>query len=321
MNFQIFLIKGATALFAGVFMMAVAASAQQLVVDGDRGPIAVATGNNLYCAGYVQSSSVDTSNKIIGAENEQDGFVYAQGNHLYINQGSSAGARVGDMYSVIRPRGRVDAKLSRKGSLGIYVQEVGAVEVIKVSSNFSVVRIKTSCDTFQLGDLVQPTVVRVSPMFADRPALDVFRDPTGKANGRIFHARDNQEMLGKEQIVYIDLGQEDSVRVGDYLTIYRPLGKGNLSLDDKWETVAAQDNGFSSVEYKGGNFSNQAGRKSGSNARGSVVTNADAKEGRPDGLRKVVGEMVILNVKERTATALITRAAQEVHTGDWVEIQ
>jgi hypothetical protein len=31
--------------------------------------------------------------------------------------------------------------------------------------------------------------------------------------------------------------------------------------------------------------------------------------------------MVILNVKERTATALITRNAGEIHTGDMVEVQ
>ena len=35
----------------------------------------------------------------------------------------------------------------------------------------------------------------------------------------------------------------------------------------------------------------------------------------------VVGEAVVLNVKERTATVVITRTAQEIHTGDWVEIQ
>ena len=45
-----------------------------------------------------------------------------------------------------------------------------------------------------------------------------------------------------------------------------------------------------------------------------------AKLGRPD-IRKVVGEAVVLNVKERTATIVITRTAQEIHTGDWVEIQ
>src|SRR5690606_16250525 len=116
-----------------------------------------------------------------------------QGNHLYINQGSSKGARVGDVYSEVRPRGRVDTKWSRKGSLGVYAQEVGAVEGIKANPDFSVVRVKTSCDTFQLGDLVQPTEVRVSPMFEQRPGLDVFGDPSGKAKGRIFHARDNQE--------------------------------------------------------------------------------------------------------------------------------
>ena len=50
-------------------------------------------------------------------------------------------------------------------------------------------------------------------------------------------------------------------------------------------------------------------------------TTERAKEQRPDDIRKVVGEMVILNVKERTATAVVTRTAQEIHPGDWVEVQ
>ncbi len=33
-------------------------------------------------------------------------------------------------------------------------------------------------------------------------------------------------MLGREQIVYIDLGAEGNVKIGYYLTIYRQLGKG-----------------------------------------------------------------------------------------------
>jgi hypothetical protein len=37
--------------------------------------------------------------------------------------------------------------------------------------------------------------------------------------------------------------------------------------------------------------------------------------------RKIVGEMVVINVDARTATAIITRVVGEVHTGDWVEIQ
>jgi hypothetical protein len=110
------------------------------------------------------------------------------------------------------------------------------------------------------------------------------------------------------------------VQVGDYLTIFRPLGDGNPFFGDWGESASARDD-FGSFEYRGGKFSNQTARKQGDNARGRVVTTAKAKEDRPSGIRKVVGEMVILNVKERTATAMITRTAQEIHTGDWVEVQ
>ncbi len=128
-------------------------------------------------------------------------------------------------------------------------------------------------------------------------------------------------MLGREQIVYIDLGAEDNVKVGDYLTIYRPLGTGNIFDNEPSESVSAREEGFQSEEYRGGKFSNQAGRKSGSKANGRVVTTEEAKADRQKKLRKVVGEMVILNVKEKTATAMITRTAQEIHTGDRVQLQ
>lgn len=292
-----------------------------LIVNRDNREIPVVAGNNLYCAGYVETNSVDTSSKIVGAENEQEKFTFAQGDNVFINLGASRGAKVGDKFAVVRPRGRVETRLSNKRNLGFYVQEVGTLEVIKVKADVSVARINYSCDSFLLGDLLQPTVSRTSPQFTQRPALDIFGESSGKTSGRIFMARDNQEMLGREQIVYVDLGAEDNVKVGDYLTIYRRLGKGNIVDKVPGESVSARDEGFQSNEYRGGKFSIQAARKSGEKAEGRVVTTKEAKRGRPEGLRKVVGELVILNVKEKTATAVITRAAQEIHTGDSVEIQ
>src|SRR5205085_1830782 len=190
-----------------------------------------------------------------------------------------------------------------------------------VKPEVSVARVSTSCDNFLLGDLLQPIPQRVSPTYSQRPALDVFADYSGKITGRIVLARDGQEMLGREQIVYIDLGQEDNVKVGDYFTIFRPLGEGNLFISDEDEIAAARDRGFQSSEYKGGTYSNQSTRKSGDEANGQIVDMEKAKENRPANLRKVVGELVILNVKERTATAVIVRTAQEIHTGDMVELQ
>jgi len=54
---------------------------------------------------------------------------------------------------------------------------------------------------------------------------------------------------------------------------------------------------------------------------GPIETKPKVIRHRPPVPRKVVGEMVIFNVQQRTATAIITRVAQEVHTGDYVEIQ
>ena len=323
MNFQRFYTK-----FIGTFfLISIGASAvfaqtdSTLVVGRDDRPTTLAGKNNLYCAGFVQTSPVNTANKIVGAENEQDGYVYATGDNLYISMGASKGVQVGDMFAVIRPRGRVETRWTRKDNLGFFVQEVGALEVIKVKADVSVVRVKFSCDNLLLGDLLQAVPTRTSPLAQQRPVLDLFAEPTGKSSGRIFMARDGQEMLGTEQIVYLDLGAEDNVQVGDYLTVFRPLGKGNLHQTVWKESVAARDEGFQSDEYRGGKFSNQAARKTGETARGKVETTQAVKKDRPKNLRKIVGEVVILNVKERTATAMIVRTAQEIHTGDYVELQ
>ena len=45
-------------------------------------------------------------------------------------------------------------------------------------------------------------------------------------------------MVTRNDIVYIDLGSEDQIKRGDYLTIYRPLGTGNITTVDDEETLA-----------------------------------------------------------------------------------
>lgn len=326
MNFQLFFKKGFAALFLTLFAFAAVSIAQieqprpTLVVDATRS-MGVAGANNLYCAGYVQTASVNNDTKIVGAENEQDQNVYSQGQNLYVNMGSNKGVQVGDVFTVIRPRGKVKTRWTNKDNLGFFVQEVGALEVIRVKAEVSVVRVRTACETILLGDLIAPVEQRTSPLFTNRPALDLFGDPSGKASGRIFMARGNQEMPAREQIVYVDLGADDNVQVGDYLTVFRPLGKGNLYGPDPDEVTHSRDVGYESSEYGGGRYSSQAARVSGEKSEGRVVTAKGSIADRPKNLRKVVGEAVILNVRERTATAMITRTRQEIHTGDMVEIQ
>ena len=283
-------------------------------------PKAVAGNTNLYCAGYIQQSAMATGNRIIGGSTEAETYNYDEKDYIYVNMGTDKGVNVGDMFSVVGARGKVNSRWSSKAELGYYVQELGVVEVVRVKSNYSVARIKVSCDSIHLGDIVQLTANRVSPIADMSREFDLFADASGKARGRILMSRDGVEMLGRDFIAYVDLGMDDNTQVGDRLTVYRPLGNGNITQIPQKEAVSARDESFQSDVYRGGKFSNQAQRRDGDKANGRVVTTAKAKLGRPD-IRKVVGEAVVLNVKERTATIVITRTAQEIHTGDWVEIQ
>lgn len=289
-------------------------------IIGDR-DMPVAGDNDMYCAGFVQSSQISTDSEIVGAENEKDQHVFFQGDLLYVNSGASSGVSVGDMFSVVRPKGKVRTDWTSKGSLGFYVQEVGAVEVKRVMQDVSVVEVKTSCAALLLGDLLQPVPARKSPMFEYRGELDRFAPSSGKASGRIFMARDNAEVLGQHMIVYVDLGSEDGVQVGDVLTVFRPLGTGNIFTKVQAESVDAKEDGYESDRYEGGHFSNQSARKKGSEAGGAVVTSENAKSRRPSNLRRIVGELMILNVKDRTATAMIVRSSSEIHPGDQVEVK
>ncbi|HYH85586.1 MAG TPA: hypothetical protein VEX60_08885, partial [Pyrinomonadaceae bacterium] len=81
--------------------------------------------------------------------------------------------------------------------------------------------------------------------------------------------------------------------------------------------------GYESDEFRGGGFSNQAQRLKDvdGNKRGKTAKSPSIKKRRPPVPRLVVGEVVVLRVEGRTATAVVTRATREVHTGDAVELQ
>jgi len=282
--------------------------------------MAVATGNDLYCAGYIQTAPISTENKIIAGQDEAERYQYVQNSFLYINAGGEQGVKMGDVFTVVRPQGSVKSKWSKKGNLGFYVQEIGSLEVVKVKRDVSAVRVKWSCDTFYLGDVVQHVDARTSPLANLSQPLDVFGDPSGKATGRIVMSRSGGDVLAKNFVAYVDLGVDDQVKVGDTLTVFRPIDKGNIvSLSDS--ESAGRDRGFKSDTYSGAEFSIQAMSKTGDRADGNRVTTASIRNERAQDLRKVVGEAVVLNVKEKTATVIITRTAQEIHPGDWVEVR
>jgi hypothetical protein len=303
----------------------------QLIAPVAKQPLQVAGRTTLYCAGYIRLQRLPRMPEVVGAVEEQEQRTFADGEIVYINAGAQQGIKVGENFQIIRPRGDVKGVHREKtGFLGTYIQEVGQLQVFKVMQNTSAAQITSSCgDAVLLGDLLTRLPDRVSPLERTETNVDQFADPTGKQSGRLMMAKDNREMVTRNDVVYIDLGVEDNVKAGDYLTIYRPLGTGNITRIDNEEMARNRATGFQSNRFRGGGFSSQAKRAKDSTAfvdaegryRYRPITTREVKKHRPPMPRKIVGEMVIIDVQSRTATAIITRAVGEVHTGDWVEIQ
>ena len=154
--------------------------------------------------------------------------------------------------------------------------------------------------------------------------IDHFGNPTGKQTGRIVLAREGLEMPSVNNVVFIDLGTEDNIRPGDILTIYRASDTPRFVTKHE-EEISRNSNGpFESDKFKGGQFSIDAQTTKSQNAstiKTKSNTTTDVKNHRPAVHRKVVGEMVVTSVQQRTASAVITKVTQEVHTGDSVELQ
>ncbi len=321
---------------ACLFAFTIAANAQspaptpEMIMPTAKQPGRVAGETALFCAGYIRYQRFGYTPEIVGAEEEQEQRTFANSDIVYLNAGSRQGIKEGQTYQIIRPRGDVKGVHRQKvGFLGTYVQDIGQLEVFKVREETSAAKITFACDQALLGDLIVDLPVRESPMQRPEGNLDRFADPTGKQVGRLMMAKDSREMVTRHDIVYIDLGGEDNVKAGDYLTIYRPLGTGNITRVDNEELARNRATGFQSDRYRGGGISSEGSRAKDEtavvNAKGRYryrpITTREVKNARPDMPRKIIGEMVILEVQTRTATAIITRVVSEVHTGDWVEIQ
>jgi hypothetical protein len=294
-----------------------------LITSEERRPASVARASEFACGGFIEQTPQAATGQIVGAEQEAERRVFAEGDFVFIDAGAQAGVRAGQEFTVVRPRGQFRSKFSRKtGALGVYTQEVGRLRVVRVRDRVSVAEVRVACGDLLVGDLLRPAQERPAPQARADAALDRFVEPTGKQTGRLVLARDGREMVSRDDVVFVDLGAEDGVKVGDYLTVFRPAGHGTrVEYGD--EIAANSRSGYESEELRGGGFSIQSQRVKDVDGpmSGATVKTPAIRRARPAVPRKVVGELVVLRVEGRTATAVVTRVAQEIHTGDAVEVQ
>ncbi|MGB2590837.1 MAG: hypothetical protein WBG02_04640 [Candidatus Acidiferrum sp.] len=252
-----------------------------------------------YCSGFVTDQKVPDETRLVSGEQSNAKLTFARGDYVYINRGQDRGVRVGDRYSVVRAEGdpvdvnwfKWQSKLLK--AMGTHYLDGGQLRVINVQPKISIAEVTMSCDYMQRGDIVLPFQERPEPTFKDTGNFDHFAPVSGKPVAMIVQSKDYQQSAGQGSTVYVNLGTDKGVKVGDYFRVFRYQG----SLAE----LAPQTKGYQDRIY----------------GFGSSPTRYNWN----DLPREVLGEGVVLNVSRNSSTVFITYSTIDMYAGDYVEIE
>jgi hypothetical protein len=255
--------------------------------------------STVYCSGFVTDQRVPDATRLVSGEQSNVKLVFARGDYVTINRGQDKGVRIGDRYSVVRAESdpadvnwfKWQAKLLK--AMGIHYVDAGQLRIVNVQSKTSTAQVSLSCDYMQRGDIVLPFQERPEPAFKDAGAFDHFAPVSGKPVAMIVQSKDYQQSAGQGNTVYVNLGTEKGVKVGDYFRIFRY--QGTLA------ELTPQTKDFQDRLY---GFGSSPGRYRWN-----------------DLPREVLGEGVVINVSSNASTMFVTFSSADIYTGDYVEIE
>jgi hypothetical protein len=280
-----------------VFLGAALSSAQNVAPVAP--PIPEIDFSTANCAGFVTDQKVPDELRLVSGEQTNYKITFTRGDYVHINRGQDKGVRVGDRFSVMRPyKDPTDVPWFKwQGRLlkamGTTYVDLGQLRVVNVQPKVSTAQVTFSCQFMQRGDILQPYQDRPAPQYKDAATFDHFAPVTGKPVAMVVAGKDFGQVYGKLSAVYVNLGSNQGVKVGDYFRIFRY--QGSMA-----ETVP-QNKGY---QYSMWGF-------------GSAPTRYEWNE-LP---REVLGEGIVISVNRNSSTMVITFNSIEVYAGDYVEIE
>jgi hypothetical protein len=208
---------------------------------------------DLYCSGFVRTAPVSKDLKVISKFDIVGGVLTTDNDYVYLSQGSEDGIVAGNVYEVIRPtktltnpKGRTKAQRD----LGMHYLEIAQLKVTLTQPDFSLARVIHTCgDGVEIGDIMMPfEPIVLPPLERPRRFDPLMRTTSGikgeivgtktvlLSNGSRFAGPNIQPGVGGTgigvtdrgvaavgQIVYLDIGQDKSVKPGDVFIVYRDM--------------------------------------------------------------------------------------------------
>jgi hypothetical protein len=176
----------------------------------------------MQCAPYVVQEPEDDSLQILGSEEGAAKSAYTERDILYLNKGSNAGIKAGDVFTFHQAVYDVRHPVNNS-KLGTKVETTGWGRVILVQENASSLVVEAVCDDIHAGDYLR-TFEKVNvPLVLRRPPADRLTPPSGKAHGYVVDQAADAMIAGAGNLVTIDLGTEAGLAPGNVLVIYRTM--------------------------------------------------------------------------------------------------
>jgi outer membrane protein OmpA-like peptidoglycan-associated protein len=151
------------------------------------------------------------------------------------------------------------------------------------------------CGDVAPGDLAIPLVQREVPTFR-QVTEDRYTPSTGKTTGKIVMAPDFDLLLAGRHKVYLSIGADKGLKPGDYLRVTR-------TYEDKYHDpesgLSAKAKIYDDTQYKPPTL---------------------PRGGLKELPRLTLGDMIVLHVHPRSATAMIMNAYEDMRVGDSVEL-
>ncbi|HXW63353.1 MAG TPA: hypothetical protein VEJ45_12180 [Candidatus Acidoferrales bacterium] len=264
------------------------------------------TAGQLYCSGIVTNEPVPRDTYIITGQQSNYRLSFNEGEYVYINKGSSEGVKVGDEFLDVRPVEDSDPvdwtkwQTAILHKMGTVWEDESRLKVVVVQANVSIAQVVHSCTYVQRGDIVLPFKERPTPTLKSEANFDQFAPANGKPLAMVIEGKKFQQLLGRNDIMYVNLGASQGVKVGDYFRIFRYEGTEH---ETAYQTprFAFDVDGFLGPTL---GFGESPKKWNWSNVP-----------------REDIGEGVVLRTGPNSSTVLITFSLIEIYPGDYVELE
>jgi hypothetical protein len=267
------------------------------------------TAADLYCAGFITKQPMPDANFVAGGLNSPSTTKFANGDLVYL-QGS--GYQTGQQYTIIRelrdPNQYEVYPGQRKlvAATGQPYAEVGRVRVIDTRSHAAVAQVEFSCDPINPGDVAVPFTEKQAITFHAPVRFDRFLPASSKTSGRIVLGKDFDTVLGTGMKVYLNVGSNQGVKVGDY---FRATRTYTADLHDPVDSLSFKASTTEDTQKRPPAIEpNMLTR-----TKGPAIHVGDLP-------RRAICEIVVLTVTPTTATGMVVYAPEDIHAGDGVEI-